>query len=163
MVGGGVARLLQASVFGDQVDGGLAAQGIFAGTPEYEFFYNAMQTVFDGADPVNFAREAAARHPIHLMQIRSDPVVPNAVPEWPLTGSEPLAELMGLRTISTTVFDPNGVRGFVTFTDAFGVSHQPQLEPGVSIRVTLEMVSSMVTFLASGGTLLPVTDASALE
>lgn len=163
MVGGGVARLLQASVFGDLVDAGLAAQGIFPGTPEYEFFYNAMQTVIDGGDPVNFAREAAERHPIHLMQMRNDPVVPNAVPGWPLSGSEPLASLMGLQTITATVFDPSGVRGFVTFTDAFGISHQPQLEPGVSPRVTVEMVGSMVTFLASGGVLLPVNDAGAIE
>jgi len=126
-------------------------------------FALAMQAVFDGADPVNFAREAAERHPIHLMQVRGDPVVPNAVTEWPLTGSEPLARVMGLQTVTATVFDPDGVRGFVTFTGAFGVSHQPQLEPGVSPRVTAEMVGSVATFLASGGTLLPVNDAGAIE
>jgi hypothetical protein len=163
MVGGGVARLLQWSPYGALVDGTLAAQGIFPGTAQYEFYYDAMQTVVDGGDPVNFAREAASKHPIHLMQMRNDPVVPNAVAGWPLSGSEAFANLMGLTPITTPVYDPAGVRGFVTFTDDFGISHQPHLEPGISPRVTVEMVSSMVTFFASGGALLPVSDPGAIE
>jgi len=163
MVSGGVARVLHASPFGAIVDGTLAAQGIFPGTPQYEFYWNAMQTVFDAADPVNFAREAAEKHPIHLMQMRGDPVVVNSLPAWPLTGTEPLAALMNLTPISSTVIDPNGVRGFVIFTDEYGVSHQPHLEPTVTPRVTVEMVSSTVVFLASGGTVLLVSDPGAIE
>ncbi|MEM8883190.1 MAG: hypothetical protein AAGD14_03890 [Planctomycetota bacterium] len=163
MAGGGVARLLEASSFGPLLQGGLAAQGILPGSPAYEFYLDTLQAVFDAADPLNFAIEAAAKHPIHLMQMRDDPTVPNAVPLWPLAGTEPLAALMGLAPVTTTVSDPAGVRGFVIFTADFGVTHQPQLQPEITPRVTVEMVSSTAAFLASGGTLLPVFDSGALE
>src|SRR5690606_5055638 len=55
--GGGIARLLEASPsFGPRIRAGLLASGgLRPGTPDYDSFFGAAQTVIDSADPINFA------------------------------------------------------------------------------------------------------------
>jgi hypothetical protein len=122
--GGGIAKLLQGSVaYGPVVDGSLALQGVLPGTPEYESFYFAAQSVVDGVDPINFAgllagTEFSNMTPIHLIEVvgggladtaggpgtmptLSDLVVPNSVAGAPLSGTEPLVVAMGLTQVTS--------------------------------------------------------------
>ncbi len=122
--GGGIAKLLQGSVaYGPVVDGSLALQGVLPGTPEYESFYFAAQSVVDGVDPINFAgllvgTEFSSMTPIHLIEVvgggladtiegpittetPEDLVVPNSVVGAPLSGTDPLVTAMGLTQVTS--------------------------------------------------------------
>ncbi|HET8881577.1 MAG TPA: hypothetical protein VFM56_05325, partial [Solimonas sp.] len=81
MPGGGIARLLDGSAaFGPRIAAGLAdASGgdIMEGNDNYETFLRFAQTVVDAADPLNFAAAARARHPLLMLEVRGDAVVPN--------------------------------------------------------------------------------------
>ena len=116
---------------------------------------------------------AAALHPIHLpvivgngVDIPPDQVVPIAVAGAPLSGSFPLAVAMGLVPVDSTVSDPEGLRVLVPFSLG---NHVSFLRPTGGIpaeanspAVTLEMQTEMAGFMASGGTLLPITDPSVI-
>ncbi|HET7315788.1 hypothetical protein, partial [Salinisphaera sp.] len=88
--GGGVLRLLDGSpAFGPQIAAGLKAAGVGEGSETYQSFLRLAQTIVDGADPINYAQTAAARHPLHMIEVVGggngganppDLVVPNAVP-----------------------------------------------------------------------------------
>lgn len=88
--GGGVIRLLDGSAaFGPHISAGLKAAGVGEGSESYQNFLRLAQTVVDGADPINYAKTAAARHPLHMIEVVGggngganppDLVVPNAVP-----------------------------------------------------------------------------------
>jgi hypothetical protein len=68
--GGVVTRLLQDSPsFAPQINAGLAAKGLQAGTTLYAQFFRDTQTVVDSGDPVNYVAQATALHPIHLLQV----------------------------------------------------------------------------------------------
>ncbi len=88
--GGGVIRLLDGSAaFGPQISTGLKAAGVGEGSESYQSFLRLAQTIVDGADPINYAKTAVARHPLHMIEVVGggnggvnppDLVVPNAVP-----------------------------------------------------------------------------------
>ncbi|MEX0899445.1 MAG: lipase [Gammaproteobacteria bacterium] len=163
MPGGGIARLLDASVsFGPRIRAGLAAAGVDAGTPAYDSFMFAAQTVIDSADPINHGARAAANSPIHMIEVIGDgdanlpdQVVPNSVATAPLSGTEPLAAVMGLEAITETTTDAAGVWGIVRFTEG---DHGSILSPAASVAATVEMQSQMATFMATFGTTIPVTN-----
>lgn len=81
----------------------------------------------------------------------------------PLTGTEPLAETMGLSGVSATTQESGGLRALVRFTDG---KHGSQLDPtpldGRSAerfgQITAEMQAQTAGFLASDGTQLPIND-----
>ena len=76
--GGGIGKLLDASAsLGPRIAAGLAASFVFEGTDTYETFVRFAQHLIDPADPINFAAAANAGHPIHLVQVIGDAVVPN--------------------------------------------------------------------------------------
>lgn len=132
--GGGIAKLLQGSVaYGPQVDGSLALQGVFPGTPEYESFFFASQSVVDGVDPINFASLLAGTDitnmtPLHLIEVvgggladtlagsetlptLSDLVVPNNVADAPLSGTDPLVAELGLTEVTSANAPLTGTPG----------------------------------------------------
>lgn len=114
MPGGGIAKLLDASAaFGPRISAGLSAAsgGLIAqGNDTYETILRFAQTVVDSGDPLNFARETATNHPIYMIEVVGDAVVPNCAikddPACPVTdvlpisgylsGTTPLARVMGL-------------------------------------------------------------------
>ena len=164
MPGGGIARLVDASAtFGPRVRAGLSAVGVEAGTPDYDSFMFAAQTVIDSADPVNHAMRAAANSPIHMIEVVGDgtathlpdQVIPNSVATAPLSGTEPLAALMGLAAISETTTDAAGVWGIVRFTEG---DHGSILSPAASPAATVEMQTEMATFMATFGTTIPINN-----
>ena len=153
--GGGIAQLLNGSVtFGPRIRAGLAAVGVVAGTPNFDQFLLITQTVVDSADPINYAAQLTRTDNI-LMQLvvggggtppsLPDQVVPISVAGAPLSGGEPLAQAMGLRSITETTVDLAGIKGVVRFL--FG-DHGSLLSPVANAQVTGEMQSQMAVFVA---------------
>jgi len=160
MGGGGVVKLLDGSAtFGPRIAAGLAAAGIRKGTPDYETYMAAAQTVVDSGDPINYAAAAASLHPIHLIEVVGsakslpDQVVPNSVENAPLSGTEPLASAMGLKSVSRSTWDDKGVRAIVRFTEG---DHSSILSPVASVAATAEMQGQMISFLNSEGAELDI-------
>ena len=84
-----------------------------------------------------------------------DQVIPNSVATAPLSGTEPLAALMGLEAIAETTTDAAGVWGIVRFTEG---DHGSILSPAASAAATVEMQTEMATFMATFGTTIPITN-----
>jgi hypothetical protein len=77
--GGGLGKLLDASAaFGPRISGGLSCSFVFEGTDTYETFVRFAQHLIDPADPINYAAAANTNHPLHVVQVISDQVVPNS-------------------------------------------------------------------------------------
>jgi pimeloyl-ACP methyl ester carboxylesterase len=160
MAGGGIPKMLDGSAtFGPRIAAGLAAAGIKKGTPDYETYMAAAQTVVDAGDPINYAAAAASLHPIHLIEVVGsakslpDQVVPNSVENAPLSGTEPLASAMGLKSVSRSTWDDKGVRAIVRFTEG---DHSSILSPVASVAATAEMQGQMISFLNSEGAELDI-------
>jgi len=169
MPGGGIARMFEASPgFSPLLIGGLAQAGIFQGTPEFDQFMTAMQTVVDSADPVNYIEAAARVQPIYMMELigkapnnPSDQTVPNFVPTAPLSGTEPLALLGGLVPVTGDLANAGGLRAIVRYT-ALG-KHSGHLEPANNVTIAPEMLQSAAIFFTSGGTVIDVVDPTTIE
>jgi pimeloyl-ACP methyl ester carboxylesterase len=151
--GGGVARLLDASpTFGPSIHAGLAQAGLTQGTPTYDAFFVAAQTVVDSGDSINFAFATAgkailAQEVVGDATHPSDQVIPNSVPTAPLSGTEPLLAALGLSSITQTT-EAAQIRGVVRFTQG---AHGSLLDPTSSAAVTIEMQGEMASFIAGGG------------
>jgi pimeloyl-ACP methyl ester carboxylesterase len=163
MSGGGIARLLEGSAtFGPVIQAALAANGLVPGSSEYNSFMVVAQTAMDAGDPINFAAAAAEYLPIHMIEVVGgadslpDQVVPNSVPGAPLSGTEPLAAMMGLASVTITTF---GEGGIVRFTAG---DHSSLLSIEASAAATVEMQTEIAGFLSSGGTIIPITDPSVI-
>lgn len=154
--GGGIARLLDGSpTFGPRIRAGLAAAGVEAGTPDYDAFMVAAQTVVDSGDPINFNIASAAGKRLLMQEvvgsgdIPSDQVIPNSVPGAPLSGTEPLIAAYGLGAITHSVQSGEGIRGAVRFLQG---EHGSLLDPTDFPAATAEMQGEMASMVASGGT-----------
>lgn len=160
MAGGGVVKVLDGSAtFGPVIAAGLASAGVIKGTPTYESFLDAAQTVVDSGDPINYAAQTASLHPIHLIEVVGgadslpDQVIPNSVENAPLSGTEPLAKIMGLQAANRSAWNDQGVRAIVRFTQG---DHSSLLSPVASVGATAEMQGQMISFLNSEGTELEI-------
>lgn len=173
--GGGIAKLLDASAtFGPIISAGLAASGIDEGTDDFETFLRFAQQAVDDGDPLNYAIAARAAHPIHMIEVIGDLVVPNAAPATPgtatenrvtvasdLAGTNPLYATMGLTLIgpiNVPVATPSLVTGtnlgeIVQFNQG---SHTSLLDPSANAAATQEMQEETVNFLSSNGSCLPI-------
>jgi pimeloyl-ACP methyl ester carboxylesterase len=162
--GGGVVRLLDASpAFGPSIHAGLAGAGLIQGTPQYDAFMVAAQTVADSGDSINFAFATAgksilAQEVIGDANHPSDQVIPNNVPGAPLSGTDPLIAALGLSTLTQTTQAPS-IRGIVRFTQG---SHGSLLDPSSSPAVTVEMQTEMASMIASGGQLVIIANPSVI-
>lgn len=146
--GGGIPGLLLGSqTFGDRIRGGLAALGVVPGTPEFDQFFVVAQTVTDPVDPINWATRAAAKRPVLLHEVIGDTVIPNAVPGFPLSGTEPLIRVMGLEPLLGTTQDPDGLRVAGRFT---GATHGSLIAPAPP-EVRAEMQLQAASFIAAMG------------
>ncbi|MEN8166816.1 MAG: Ig-like domain-containing protein [Pseudomonadota bacterium] len=164
MPGGGIARLLDGSAtFGPIIQAGLAANGVEPGTEEYDAFMVVAQTAVDSGDPINFGARAAQNHPIHMIEVVSgvdslpDQVIPNEVSSAPLSGTEPLARIMDLASISVTT---SGTDGVVRFTLG---EHSSMLDPTASLEATVEMQSEIAAFMATMGGTIFISNGDVIE
>ena len=159
--GGGISRFLEFSpTFRPGIRAGLATKGVYPGTKEYEQFFLAWQTIWDPADPINWAAEAATNTPILLHEVINDQVVPNAVPFAPLAGTEPLIKVMGLDAYSSTQLSPDGLRAAGRFVPP--ATHGSWLSPSDSPAAFFEMQTQAATFIGSFGGAVVVTDESTM-
>ena len=151
-----VETILASPAFSGPVLAGLSASGLEQGTPEFESFVVAAQTVIDAADPINFAERAAAANPIHMIEVIGDQVVPNTVENASLAGTEELARVMGLPAVSATTSGSALVR----FIEG---DHASILSPEVSLEAFTEMQGQTANFAASGGTMIQINDATVVQ
>ena len=170
--GGGIARLLEASpTFGPRIRAGLAAgAGLQPGTPDYDSFFGAAQTVIDSADPINFAYAANStllpakrlllQEVVGGGSVLPDQVIPNSVPGAPLSGTEPLIRTLGLASITATTQSASGIRGAVRFIVG---DHGSLLSPAASAAATAEMQGEMASLLVSGGTAVQIANPSVIR
>ncbi len=157
--GGGIPRLLDGSeVFGDTIRAGLAAQGVVGDA--YQSYLTGAQWVLDSADPINYAMDAAGTHSIHMIEVIGDSVIPNAVATGPLSGTEPLAALMGLESITSTQSSASGVNGIVRFSEG---NHGSVLDPAESTDATVEMQTEIGAYQASFGQAIVITNPSVIQ
>ena len=159
--GGGISRFLEYSpTFRPGIRAGLATKGVLPGTAEYELFFLVWQTVWDSADPINWAAEAAAKTPILVHEVINDQVVPNFVPNAPLSGTEPMIKVMGLDAYSSTQQSAEGLRAAGRFVPP--ATHGSWLSPTDSPAAFFEMQNQAATFIGSFGGAVVVTDESTM-
>ncbi len=139
--------------FGLPIRQGIEAQGLAFGTVGFEDFARDLQTVLDPIDPLNYAAAAAAGHPLHVIEVLGDTAVTPAL-------TDNVAQLMGLTDVSTTTTDGAGVRGIVRFTAG---GHSSLFNPAIDMDVTIEMQTQTVTFAASGGAQIPVSNGAPVQ
>ncbi|MEZ9823241.1 VolA/Pla-1 family phospholipase [Shewanella sp. 10N.286.45.A1] len=146
--------------------------GYEVGTPEYDAlvksvydaflptFAFAVQTAVDSADPINHAAMLKATGlPIHLIEVVGDganslpdQVLPNRVPGFPISGTEPLIENLGLACVDSTTVGS----GVVRFTKGH---HSSIIDPspidgvtdGLEDVATVEMQTQAAFFSYSAG------------
>ena len=185
--GGGIARFVNgSSAFGPTIRAGLAAAAGITENADLQAFLGATQAILDSADPINYGAVAASKHPIHMIEVVGDgtaanlpdQTIPNTVPQAPqldpefvppapLSGTEPLARVMGLTSVASTA---SGVNGIVRFTQG---EHATLLTPKKGgadaadnadlLNVFVEMHRQIVGFQASSGTIIPVTDTTIIQ
>jgi pimeloyl-ACP methyl ester carboxylesterase len=184
--GGGITNLLLGSpTFAPEILAGLAAQGIQPGTATFNSFLLATQTVIDSGDPINYAFAAANKN-ILVQEVVGgsaplagdttaavcstcfdqngnwlpDQVIPNSVAGAPLSGTEPLIAALGLAKINSTTQSATGIRGAVRFVTG---THGSILDPSQSPQATVEMQTEAVSFFATGGAAVQVTNAAVVK
>lgn len=170
--GGGIARLLEASpTFGPRIRAGLAAgAGLQPGTPDYDAYFGATQTVVDSGDPINFALTSNATNlPFKSLLLQEvvgsdgsppDQVIPNSVAGAPLSGTEPLIRILGLPAITGTTQSATGVRGAVRFLVG---DHGSLLSTANSPAATVEMQGEMASMLVTNGAAVQVANPSVIR
>ncbi len=170
MPGGGIANVLVASpTFGPIINKGLAENGLTPGTEAYASFVGATQWIIDAADPINHGKAAAEKHAIHMLEVVGgagalpDQVIPNNVPGAPLSGTDPLARVMGLVNTKTSAADAAGLHVLVKFNaGGHGSIVRPDPLEAPVVAVTVEMQTQTAAFMATNGTALPITDATVI-
>ena len=175
--GGGIARLLDASpAFGPRIHAGLAAAGLVQGTPSYDAYFAATQTVIESGDPINYAGNGTLIDPavdgdgiknILLQEVIGsgndlpDQVIPNSVAGAPLSGTEPLIRALGLAPIDDDVLLTTG--GLQAVTRFLQGEHGSLLDPTDYPAATVEMQGEMASFVAFGGFGVLVNNPSILK
>jgi len=154
--GASISALLRDSAdFGPIIKAALAAQGVT--DADYDAVVLGIQWMLDSADPINFAKNAAEKHPIHLMEIVGDggdihlpdQIIPNS-------STERLASVLGATAASDAVNAVSiGNPRIVRFTQG---SHSSILSPTSGapegsnyLNVYLEMHAQLAQFHASDG------------
>jgi len=168
--GSGIAGLLDASLtFGPRIRAGLQAAGVDPNSPDYQRFLVAAQTLVDSADPANTAAMALANDiPTLLIRVRDDAVVPNNSPTAPLSGTDPMAALLGLTPVAATT-PGEIVQGARLWSRINSGLHSTVLTPlddqgmPTFLAQTTEMQTHIVSFLTSGGAAVQVVDPSLLD
>ena len=152
--GGSISDVLKNSErFGPRIIAGLAAAEV-TGDAAVASYFQAAQMIIDAADPVNFAAAAAATHPIHLIEVLGDKVVPNVA-------TEKLAALMRSSAISATTNNiAPGKSGLVRFIKG---DHSSILSPQAGLDVTTEIQMQLAVFQISSGTIIQITDGNVIQ
>ncbi len=160
MVPGGVLTklLLDSQTFGPRIKAGVTGS-LAENSFNYNLFFRDFQAVVDSGDPINHIKDAVAMHPVHLVKVLNDTVVPNSSTDR-LIAQGPLRKL---KTIGpNAVAAGNG--GYTFFSKG---SHGTLFDPTASLPATIEMQRQVVLFGASavqpGGPFVVLTDPTVLD
>lgn len=149
--GGGIARLVfDSPTFGPTIRAGLSAQGL--PSTAFEQFVRDVQAAIDAGDPLNYIASAVALRPYFLQQVTGDTVVPN-------TATQRLVSAVNLTRIAT-VGNNAASRGWVNMIAG---SHASLLSPTASLAATVEMQTQAVTFVATDGTVIKITNGAVTQ
>lgn len=137
--------------FGEPLLDQLASIGIVPGTAGFDHWLRDWQNVLDPIDGLNFAVTTAAMHPLHIIEILGDTVIPNGP-------TDSYATLSESDSISATVIAPPSevLNGIVRFTAG---AHASAVNPTVDPAVTAEIQNQAAVFASSGGTQIPIDSA----
>ena len=164
-VPGGVLTKLfyDSDSYGPFIRSVLAGQGLSPDSFVFYQFFGDIQTVIDTADPINHIEDAANMHPLFLMKVLGDTVVPN-------NSTDRLITAAGLTKL-TDITQPNPVSpgngAYVVFNEA--TADHGTLGDFNFVLSTLEMQSQVAGFGSStqavGGPFvtLGTVDADALD
>jgi len=115
--------------------------------------------VVDSGDPINHIKASAAKHPVHLVKVLNDTVVPNSSTDR-LIAQGPLTKLKTLGPNAVSA----GNGGYTFFSKG---SHGSLFDPTASLAATVEMQRQSVLFGASavqpGGPFVVLTDPTVLD
>jgi len=176
MPGSGIPKLLDGSAsFGPVISAGLADSGVIKGSADYESFMGAAQTLMDSGDPANYASGAASGRGLLLFEVIGDggsnlpdQVIPinvladapaGTIPA-PLSGTDPLAALLGLTRYSSTNNAGSDQLAQIRFTAG---DHRSLLDPTANATVTSVMQTAAAAFLASDGLSVTVSNTAVVE
>jgi hypothetical protein len=157
--GGVITRLLLDSpTFGPRIKAGVTGQ-LALDSFNYNLFFRDFQAVIDSGDPINHIKDAVTMHPVHLIKVLNDTVVPNSA-------TDRLIAQGGLKKLKT--IGPNAVSagngGYTFFSKG---SHGSLFDPTASLAATIEMQRQSVLFGASavqpGGPFVVLTDPTVLD
>lgn len=171
--GGGISSLLNASeYFGPTIRAGVAAgAGMEVSHPIFprvlsQFLFTS-QTVFDTHDPVSLTAFSKANNvPTLFVQVANDAKIPNSVVTAPLSGTEPLARILELTTVSAD--KPGWITGdhlFCKLNDGIHSSMFTPLDENGEMKylnVMTEIQSQVVSFIATNGSGVMVVDQTLL-
>lgn len=159
--GGSFSTVLQDSAsFGPRIQAGLDAAGV-VGAEAQAAYFQAGQSIIDSTDPVNFAQAAAAKHPIHMIEIVGDGASNLPDQTVPNSATETLAALMGATSVSATSMDTTVPSArIVRFIKG---THSSILDPSAGLDVTTEIQSQLATYQATNGTTILISDPNVIK
>jgi hypothetical protein len=141
--------------------------GVNAGTPDFDRFLGAAQTLVDSVDPINYGFASTTDRILGQLVVGDgtaanppDQVVPIEVAGAPLSGGRPLMRALGLTRISSTTQSASGIRAFVEFIQG---THSSLLVPGSTPAVTAEMQGEMASMVVSNGTAVQIQNTSVIR
>tara|TARA_R110002167_G_scaffold4261_12_gene20082 strand:- start:2351 stop:5173 length:2823 start_codon:yes stop_codon:yes gene_type:complete len=105
--GGGLAKMLEHSdAYGPTIVAGLTDPDSFnltQGGSDYESLMYVYQATVDASDPINYVKQLAATGtPYTLIEAVGDHVIPNTVDDAPLSGTEPLIDVLSATLVDTS-------------------------------------------------------------
>jgi len=150
--------LLDSAAFGPRISAGVSASAV-RDSYSYNLFFRDFQAVADSGDPINHIKDAVTMHPVHLIKVLNDAVVPN-------NSTDRLIAAGGLNKLKT--LGPNAVGpgngGYAFFTKG---AHGSMFDPTASLAATIEMQSQAIKFAATavapGGPFVFLTDPTVLD
>lgn len=173
-----IPLLLASPVFSPGIKTGLAGYGIQEGTPEYDAFLLASQTLIDDADPANYTPEIAAKTVLPILEMQAigdgtqdsgDQYIPADIPGVPLSGGNPFIAFSSAEDInvSNLVDTPYGEMFFPdtskTVTRITVGEHRSPLDPQYSVEAFYEYHSELISFIDSNGTAILVNSPSIIQ
>jgi len=142
--GGVLSQLiLDSATFGPLIVPGIEQlTGAPQGTTKFYEFTRDIQAVLDSGDPINHLANAVATHPVHLIRVDDDLVVPN-------NSTDRLVLAAGLQALCKPGPHPVGAGhgAYVSFLPP--ATHGALLDPTASLATTVEMQTETVDFAAS--------------
>lgn len=147
--------------------GALSDEQLAAVNSVFTQFAFAAQTMTDSSDPINYFEKLADNSNVHMITVVGDGSAENlpdqVIPPTtalPTSGQLPLARFMGLETVVASKAQVSPFDALVLFNQ--GV-HGGSLNPIPNPASTAEMQMQVAAYLASKGTLLPITNESVIS